>query len=105
MSVIKPRTRGKELIRHITRLDRENYETLFAYAQFLGEPTDYVVNQLVETVLARDKEYVAWRAQHTETFVPPKADASRPRRRGATVAARTPHAAANLEPASTSVAG
>ena len=89
----------------ITRLDRENYETLFAYTQFLGEPADYVVNQLVETVLARDKEYVAWRAQHTGSFVPPKADAPRPRRRGAAVAARTPHAAPDLEPASTSVTG
>ena len=105
MSVIKPRTRGKELIRHITRLDRENYETLFAYAGFLGEPTDYVVNQLVETVLARDKEYIAWRGHHTESFVPPKADAPRPRRRGAAIAARTPHAAPNLEPALTSGTG
>ena len=104
MSVIKPRTRGKELIRHITRLDRENYETLFAYAQFLGEPADYVVNQLVETVLARDKEYVAWRAQHTGSFVPPKHDAPRRRTRGAAVASRTAHAVLNQEPASISVA-
>lgn len=100
MSVIKPRTRGKELIRHITRLDRENHETLFAYAHFLGEPADYVINQLVETVLGRDKEYVAWRAQHTESFVPPKADAPRTRRRGPAVASRTADAAPNLEPAS-----
>ena len=104
MSVIKPRTRGKELIRHITRLDRENYEALFAYAQFLGEPTDYVVNQLVETVLARDKEYLAWRAQHTESFAPPKPDAARRRSSGAAVASRTPHAAPKLEPAPTSIA-
>ena len=103
MSVIKPRTRGKELIRHITRLDRENYEALFAYAQFLGEPTDYVVNQLVETVLARDKEYVAWREQHTESFTPPKPDAARRRGPGTAVAPRTPHAAPQLESASTSI--
>ena len=32
MPVIKPRTRGKQLVRHITRLDRENNETLYAYA-------------------------------------------------------------------------
>ena len=103
MPVIKPRTRGKELIRHITRLDRENYEALFAYAQFLGEPTDYVVNQLVETVLARDKEYVAWRAQHIESFAPPKPDAARRRRPGAAVGPRTPHAPPKLEPAPTSI--
>ena len=72
MSRIKPRTHGKEIVRHITRVDRENYETLFAYAHFLGESTDYIVNQLVQTVLAKDKEFLMWREQHTESFAPPK---------------------------------
>jgi hypothetical protein len=72
MSRIKPRTHGKEVVRHITRIDRENYETLFAYAQFLGESPDYIVNQLVQTVLAKDKEFLVWRGQHTESFAPPK---------------------------------
>src|SRR5262245_13288883 len=56
MPLIKPRTRGKQLVRHIVRLDRETNETLFAYAQFLGEPTDYVLNQVIDTVLAKDKD-------------------------------------------------
>src|SRR5215210_8009418 len=38
MPLIKARTRGKQLVRHITRLDRETNETLYAYAHFLGEP-------------------------------------------------------------------
>ena len=46
MPLIKPRTRGKQIVRHITRLDRENNETLYAYAHFLGEPTEYVLNQV-----------------------------------------------------------
>ena len=70
MPVIKPRTRGKQLVRHITRLDRENNETLYAYAQFLGEPTEYVLNQVIESVLAKDKDFVAWRSEHPESFVP-----------------------------------
>ena len=70
MPVIKPRTRGKQLVRHITRLDRENNETLYAYAQFLGEPTDYVINQLIDSVLAKDKEFLAWRAEHPDSYVP-----------------------------------
>ena len=53
MPLIKPRTRGKQLVRHIARLDRETNETLFAYAQFIGEPTDYVLNQVIDTVLGR----------------------------------------------------
>lgn len=70
MPVIKPRTRGKQVVRHITRLDRENHETLYAYAQFLGESPEYVLNQLVESVLGKDKEFRAWRAQHPDSFVP-----------------------------------
>ena len=46
MALIKPRTRGKRLVRHRTRLDRETNETLYAYAHFIGEPTEYVINQV-----------------------------------------------------------
>ena len=70
MALIKPRTRGKQMHRHITRLDRENLETLHAYGAFLGEPTEYVINQVIDTVLARDKEFVAWRERHQEPFTP-----------------------------------
>ena len=80
MSVIKPRSRGKQVVRHIARLDVENNELLFAYAKFLGEPTDYVMNQLLESVLAKDKDFLAWRTEHPESCVPPR----EPSRRRAT---------------------
>ena len=80
MPVIKARTRGKHVVRHITRLDRESYETLFAYAAFLGEPPEYVLNQLVDTVLAKDKEFVTWREAHPDSHAPRPA-ARRPRNR------------------------
>src|SRR5438094_6101517 len=70
MSVIKPRTRGKRLVRHRTRLDQQNNETLYAYAQFLGESPEYVLNQVIDTVLAKDKDFVRWRAAHPESHVP-----------------------------------
>ena len=70
MSLIKPRTRGKQLVRHRTRLDRESNETLYAYAHFIGESTEYVLNQAIDTVLARDKDYLQWRAQHPQSFLP-----------------------------------
>jgi len=69
MPLIKARTRGKQLVRHVTRFDRETNETLYAYAHFLGEPTEYVLNQLVDTILAKDKEFIAWRAEHPESYV------------------------------------
>lgn len=81
MPVIKPRTRGKQLVKHRTRLDRENTETLFAYAEFLGESTEYVLNQVIDTVLAKDKEFLQWRAAHPGSFVPRPYDHHRPGRR------------------------
>ena len=70
MPLIKPRTRGKQLVKHRTRLDAENNETLYAYAHFLGESTEYVLNQVIDTVLARDKEFVKWRESHQGSYVP-----------------------------------
>jgi hypothetical protein len=40
MPVIKPRSRGEQLVKHRTRLDRENTETLFGSAEFPGESTE-----------------------------------------------------------------
>jgi hypothetical protein len=70
MPLIKPRTRGKQIVRHIARLDRENTETLYAYAAFLGESADYVLNQVIDTVLAKDKEFAKWRVDHAHSHVP-----------------------------------
>ena len=70
MPVIKPRTRGKHLVEHRTRLDRDNHETLYAYAAFVEEEPDYVINQLVETVLAKDKEFLPWRVAHPHSHAP-----------------------------------
>ncbi len=79
MPVIKPRTTQKQLVRHITRLYRENNETLFAYAKFIGEPTEYVLNQLVETVLWKDKDFQAWHDANPTSCVPPPGGRKRAR--------------------------
>lgn len=91
MALLKPRTRGKQLVRHRTRLDRETNETLYAYAHFLGESTEYVLNQVIDTVLGKDKDFLQWRAEHPESFVPHRQDhfrrrAARPPRGGAMAA-------------------
>jgi hypothetical protein len=70
MSLIKPRTRGKHMVRFVTRLDRENHETLHAYAQFLNEPAEYVLNELIDSVLAKDKDFAKWRSEHPDSCVP-----------------------------------
>lgn len=68
MSLIKPRTRGRRFVRHITRLDTENNETLYAYAAFLDESPEYVLNQAID-ILAKDRDFLAWRADHPQSYV------------------------------------
>ena len=69
MPLIKPRTVRTRLVRHITQLFAENQEELYAYAKFIGEPTAYVLNELIET-LKKDTDYKTWRAEHAGSFVP-----------------------------------
>jgi hypothetical protein len=88
MPLIKPRTRGKQLVRHIAKLYCENHETLHAYAQFLGEPTEYVLNQLIESKLAKDKEFVQWRTEHPDSYAPRPASASKRIKRSKSAPAR-----------------
>jgi hypothetical protein len=97
MPLIKPRTRGKHLVKHRTRLDHENNETLYAYAQFLGESTEYVLNQMIDTVLARDKEFVKWRESHQSSYVPRAKE--RPRRTKTSARRTHSDAPASGEPA------
>jgi hypothetical protein len=105
MPVIKPRTRGKQLVRHITRLDRENNETLYAYARFLNEPTEYVLNQLIESVLAKDKEFLAWRADHPESHVPAPATPSKRTKRSHAAMDRPHHSPGRQTTVSSPAAG
>ena len=77
--LIKPRTGQKDVVRHMTRLYRENNETLFAYAKFIGEPTEYVLNQLLDTVLAKDRDFQTWLTEHPGSHVPRPAATPAPR--------------------------
>ena len=92
--LIKPRTGQKDVVRHMTRLYRENNETLFAYATFIGEPTEYVLNQLLDTVLAKDRDFQTWLAEHPGSHVPKPADHPPARPHPRARATTTPGAAA-----------
>lgn len=62
MPLIKPRAHRVRTLRLIARLQEPNRDVLLAYAVFIGESPDYVLNQLIDTTLARDREFVTWRA-------------------------------------------
>jgi hypothetical protein len=61
MTIIKRRPERTPIVRHICRLRQPNRDTLLAYARFLGDSPDYVVNQVIEAVLAKDRDFLAWR--------------------------------------------
>ena len=66
MSIIKARTNRVRTVRHICRLQEPNRDALVLYARFIGDTADYVLNQLIDTTLAKDREFVAWRAEHPD---------------------------------------
>lgn len=66
MPLIKGRTNRVRSVRHISRLTEPNRDTLVLYARFIGDTPDYVFNQLIETTLAKDRDFVAWRAEHPQ---------------------------------------
>ncbi len=63
MSIIKPRANRVRTVRHIARLQEPNRDVLVQYARFIGDTADYVLNQLIDTTLAKDRDFTAWRAE------------------------------------------
>ena len=64
MSLIKPRTHRVEIVRHICRLQEPNRDALVDYARFIDDTVDYVLNQLIDRTLLKDRDFLAWRAAH-----------------------------------------
>ena len=63
MPLIKPRTNRVRVVRHICRLQEPNRDALVLYARFIGDTVDYVLNQLIDGTLLKDRDFVAWRAE------------------------------------------
>jgi len=76
MSLIKPRTSRIRTVRHITRLQEPNRDVLVQYARFIGDTPDYVLNQLIDSTLAKDREFITWRAE--QQTAPGSPDTRRP---------------------------
>ena len=61
--MIKPRANRVKSVRHICRLQEPNRDALVLYARFIGDTADYVLNQLIDSTIAKDREFVTWRAE------------------------------------------
>ena len=71
MPLIKPRTGRIESVRHISRLQKPNRDALMAYARFIGDTPDYVLNTLIGATLAKDREFLDWQAGQGKVDVDP----------------------------------
>jgi len=71
MPVIKARPNRVRSVRHICRLQEPNRDALVLYARFIGDAVDYVLNQLIETTLVKDRDFLAWRQEHPDEVVFP----------------------------------
>ena len=74
MSLIKPRTNRVRTVRHISRLQEPNRDALVQYARFIGDTADYVLNQLIDTTLLKDRDFITWRAEQPPQSTPAAAD-------------------------------
>ena len=87
MPMIKPRTNRVRTVRHICRLQEPTRNTLTQYASFIGDTPDWVLHQLIERTLGKDREFLAWRTEHgltADTAAAPTASRrGRPARPGA----------------------
>ena len=63
MPLIKPRTNRVKSVRHICRLQEPNRDALVLYARFIGDTPDYVLNALIDATLAKDRDFLTWRAE------------------------------------------
>ena len=74
MPIVKPRTRRVKRIRHICRLLEPTRTVLMDYSRFISDSPDYVLNALIDATLAKDRDFLAWRAEQRP--VPPGSPAT-----------------------------
>ena len=67
MPIIKARTGRIDTVRYVSRLHKPNRDALLAYASFIGDTPDYVLNALISATLASDLDFLAWQAERGST--------------------------------------
>jgi hypothetical protein len=97
MSIVKPRTRGKEFVPFHTRLYRENQETVYAYAAYINEDVEYVINELIVNGLEKERDFATWRAEHRQSYAPPRPMKRQRGRPAAAASATAAHSAGGRE--------
>jgi hypothetical protein len=76
MPVVMARPNRARSVRHICRLQEPNRPRSCS-TRFIGDAVDYVLNQLIETTLLKDRVFLTWRQDHPADVAAPN-----PRRQG-----------------------
>ena len=77
MPLIKGRPNRVKYVKHSCKLQEPNRDTLLLYARCIGDTPDYVLDQLIDTTIAKDRDFLAWRAEHPDEGVNTGTDAER----------------------------
>ena len=77
MPLIKPRPNRVKYVKHNCRLQEPNRDTLVLYARCIGDTPDYVLDQLIDTTIAKDRDFLAWRAEHPDETANPGTEGDR----------------------------
>ena len=81
MSLIKARPNRVAMVRHISRIPEPVRDVLVAYAKFIGDSPDWVLSQLIDSTLAKERDFIAWRADQPSATraaapTPPRRDSA-----------------------------
>lgn len=68
MPIIKARANRVRTVRHICRLQEPNRDDLLSYVRSIEDTAGDAVNQLIETTIAKGREFVAWRPRGSTVF-------------------------------------
>lgn len=71
MPLIRPRTNRVTRVRHICRLAQPTRDVLVLYTRFIGDSPDYVLNALIDVTIAKDGDFLTWRAEQALAPTPP----------------------------------
>ena len=69
MPIIKARPNRVRSVRHICHLEESNRDALVLDPRFAGDTVDYLLNQLIEPTVVKDRNLVAWRQAHPDEVV------------------------------------
>jgi hypothetical protein len=69
MPIIRTRPNRLRSVRHICRLQEPNRDALVLHPRCIDDSGDYVLNHVIETILAKGRDFLVWRGEDPQKAV------------------------------------